>query len=139
MYKPWKPIERMLYTHPSIDWRVESRSVTVSWAEWFNNTCRFEMEITFKEGIAGIFCFDESTYQTTNAQCLPTDNEMDGTGFSSIPWPAWKSTLNYRKPIYGELGELIYSDVFSYFFVGGETVLLIDIADSEAIVDVKKA
>ncbi len=139
MYKPWKPIDRILSTHPYIDWRVDNRSVILSWTEWLNNECQFEMEVKFEDGIAGIFCLDESTYETTGDLGIPTGSELVSTGFEPIPWPAWKSELNYRKHLYGELGEISYTDVYSYYFVGSETVLLIDIADSEAIINVKKS
>lgn len=138
MYKPWKPIERVLSTHPCIDWRVEGRSVIINWTEWRNSECRFEMELQFV-GIAGIFCFDESTYQTAKNLGIPSENEIDACGFAPIPWPAWRSTLNYRKHLYGALGEVNYIDVYTYYFVGSDTVLILDVADSEAAIDVKKA
>jgi len=97
------------------------------------------MEIKFEDAIAGIFCFDESTYQTTRELGIPAENEFNSEGFKPIPWPAWRSELNYRKILYGELGEISYTDLYSYYFVGSETVLLVDIADSEAIINVKKA
>ncbi len=139
MYKPWKPIERVFSTHPSIDWRIDNRTVLLNWTEWRNNECQFEMELKFEEGIAGIFCLDESTYQTTRGLGFPAENEINSEGFKPLPWPAWKSELNYRKHFYGDLGEVSYTAMYSYYFVGSETVILIDIADSEAIINVKKA
>ena len=139
MYKPWKPVDRVFSTHPCIDWCVDSRSVILRWTEWLNNDCQFELELKFEEGVAGIFCLDESTYQTTHELGIPAGDEFHSQGFEPLPWPAWKSELNYRKHLYGALGELSYNKMHSYYFVGSETVLLIDIADSEAVIDIKKA
>lgn len=139
MYKPWKPIERVLSAHPCIDWCVYGRSVILNWTEWRNNECLFEMELKFEEGIAGIFCFDESTYQTAGNFGIPSDNEIDACGSSPIPWPAWRSALNYRKHLYGDLGKVSYTDVYTYYFVASDTVLLLDVADAEASIDVKKS
>jgi len=139
MYKPWKPVERIFSTHPFIDWCVSSRSVVLNWTEWLNNECQFEMEVKFEEGLAGILCIDESTYQTTKLFGIPEESEINTQDFKPLPWPAWKSELNYRKHLYGELGEIIYTEIYTYYFVGSETVLLIDIADAEPVIKVKKA
>lgn len=139
MYKPWKPVDRILKTHPQIDWKVENRSVVLSWTEWLDNQCQFEMEIKFENGLAGLLSLDESTYQTASDLGMPLDSELDSGGFEPLPWPAWKSKLNYRKHLYGALGELNYTDFYSYYFVGSETVLLLDIADSEPKINVRNA
>lgn len=96
------------------------------------------MEIGFEEGAAGVICLDESTCQTTGTLGISTENELDTEGFEPISWPAWRSEVNHRKHLYGHLGGLVYTDVYSYYFVGSETVLVLDIADSEAIIKVTK-
>ncbi len=138
MYKPWLPIDRILSTHPVIDWRVDNRSLILTWKEWKNNKSQFEMEIRFDDGIAGVLCLDESTYQTTRGLGIPDEHELDCEGFQPLPWPAWRSELNYRKSLYGELGEITYKEMYSYYFVGSETVLLLDIADAEPLINVTK-
>lgn len=97
------------------------------------------MEIKFDNGIAGVLCVDESTYQTTSGLGVPDEHEFDSKGFQPLPWPAWKSEVNYRKNLYGELGELTYEEMYSYYFVGSETVLLLDIADADPVIIVKKS
>ncbi|MCF6226713.1 MAG: hypothetical protein L3J22_10505 [Xanthomonadales bacterium] len=115
---------------------MEGRTVSLKWTEWLNNKCQFEMEVQFKEGIAGIYCFDESTYQTTAIHLgVPSEVELDKGGFKPIPWPAWKSELNYRKHLYGDLGAALYENMYSYYIVGSETVILLDVADSEPVIE----
>lgn len=138
MYKPWKPAGRIFKAHPQIDWKVEQRSVVLSWTEWLDNQCQFEMEIVFENGLAGLLCLDESTYQTACDLGAPQESELDSEGFEPLPWPAWKSEQNYRKRLYGALGELNYTDIYTYFLVGSDTVLLIDIADSEPTINIKQ-
>ena len=139
MYRPWKPIDRVLGLHPNLDWKVENRSLSISWTEWLHNKCQFEMIITFEGGIAGLITVDESTYSTTQGLGIPGEEEFDAKDFAPIPWPAWKSERNYRKPLYGDLGKLCYRDLYTYYLVGNETVLLLDIADSEPVIKVKNA
>ena len=112
MFLPWKPIERNLSTHPHIDLNLEGRSVIFNWTEWRSQACQFEMEIKFDNGVAGLFCVDESTYQTTEEFVLPNESEIDPSDFKPIPWPAWRSELNFRKHLYGELGELNYIELY---------------------------
>lgn len=111
----------------------------VLWTEWLNNQCQFEMEIKFEHGLAGMLCLDESTYQTASKLEMPLERELDSEGFKPLPWPAWKSHVNYRRHLYGDLGELNYTNIDTYYFVGSETVLLLDIADVEPEITVKKA
>lgn len=137
MYKPWKPLDRLFTPHPYLEWQVHDRTLMLTWSEWFDNECRFRMEVRFENGLAGLFCFDESVYQTAeDALGVPAETELDWKNFSPIPWPAWISEPNYRKHLYGDLGELFYDIVYSYYIVGSETVLLFDIADSEPVVNV---
>ncbi len=77
MYRPWKPIERIFSTHPYIDWCVSNRTIVLNWTEWLDKECQFEMELKFEEGITGIFCLDESTYQTTAEFGLPAEPEIN--------------------------------------------------------------
>jgi hypothetical protein len=97
------------------------------------------MVISFEGGIAGVFAIDESTYSTTEGIGIPGEEEFDAKDFEPLPWSAWKSERNYRKHLYGILGDVSYRDLYTYYFVGSETVLLLDIADSEPEIDVKKS
>lgn len=138
MYRPWKPIDRVFRPYPSLSWKVENRSITISWTEWLHNKCQFEMVISFEGGIAGVFAIDESTYGTTENLGIPGEEEFDAKDFDSLPWPAWKSERNYRKQLYGILGDVSYRDLYTYYFVGSETILLLDIADSKPQIDIIK-
>ena len=138
MYKPWKPVDRTFSPHPQIVWRVENRSVVLVWTEWLNNQRQFEMEIKFENGLAGLLCVDESIHQTVSNFELPLESELVSESFESLPWPAWKSELNYRKHLYGALGDLIYTAIYSYYLVGSDTVLLLDVADADPEITVRK-
>lgn len=152
-YQPWFPVSRNLKPHPNLSCRLDHLSLTILWQELDNDT--FTMELYFPT-ISGIQVIDESSYQTfldnisnnlsdiqhddKSNTPFPIDSDLNITNQSnvdyfSLPWPIWKSVKNARLPYYGELGEHIYQDLYSYYMVGADSVYLID-TDVEPTVNV---
>ncbi|HAY96705.1 MULTISPECIES: hypothetical protein [unclassified Shewanella] len=152
-YQPWFPVSRNLKPHPNLSCRLDHLSLTILWQELDNDA--FTMELYFPT-ISGIQVIDESSYQTfldnisdnfsdiqhhdKSNTPFPIDSDLNITNQSnvdyfSLPWPIWKSVKNARRPYYGELGEHIYQDLYSYYMVGADSVYLID-TDVEPTVNV---
>ncbi|MBW3532401.1 hypothetical protein [Shewanella sp. NKUCC06_TVS] len=152
-YQPWFPVSRNLKPHPNLSCRLEHLSLTILWQELDNDA--FTMELYFPT-ISGIQVIDESSYQTfldnisdnfidiqhddKNNTPFPIDSDLNiknqsNADYFSLPWPIWKSVKNARRPYYGELGEHIYQDLYSYYIVGADSVYLID-TDVEPTVNV---
>ena len=129
MYRPWIPLlERAdRAPFPQLSWSVQGRSVLVHWQEMFAPMQRFD--IAFDAGLAGLVAIDESTYASTRGYGLPGPDAFDATDFAPLPWSAWKVEASPRGALYGDLGSLVYRQVDSYCFYGGNVVLLIDVAD----------
>jgi len=135
LYIPWKPIEHTLEPHPDLSWNVTGRTLTLDWIQVFGSEIR--LEIVFHDGLAGLVAVDESAYQSAGGLGLPVPAMLYSSGFSSLPWPAWKEANTSRAQLYGDLGKVCYRLMDSYWFVGTDTVLLIDVADCEPLVTMK--
>lgn len=134
MFRPWNPIKRRLRTHPSLSWKIDDLSVTINWEEWRNQVCEFSMRIHFADGLVGHIATDESIHFV--APYFPSEDNLINDAGVELPWPAWISDKNYRLPLYTEYATTIYKSVVSYYFHGSETVLLLDINDSEPEIEI---
>lgn len=132
-YQPWFPLERSLSPYPLINCQLNNLSLTLSWQG--QSGTPLAMEIYFPT-IAGLQIIDESSYQTychqlnNNETAFPLEQELNIDFIKrddfSLPWPAWKSVKNARLHCYGQLGEHIYQNLYSYYIIGQDTVYLID-------------
>jgi len=83
------------------------------------------MMIEFSHGIVGLFMFDETTDRTaihSPENTLAFDHSMS----DSDGCEAWVEENSPRKALYGELGELLYEKIDSYYFEGQSINFLID-------------
>jgi len=132
MYRPWIFNEDILNAgipspYPQLTWSGRGRSLLVHWETNFAPIQRFD--IGFDDALAGLVAIDESTYASTRDYGLPGPDEFDGTDFAALPWFVWKEEDSTRASLYGDLGSITYRKIDSYFFYGGDVVLLIDVAD----------
>jgi hypothetical protein len=116
MYIPWKPVERALGPHPDLSWNVTGRTLTLDRLQGFGPQLR--LEIVFDNGLAGFVAVDESAYQSTGGFGLALPEMLDRSGFSPLPWPAWKEEDTSRAQMYGDLGTICYKSMDSYWFFG---------------------
>jgi len=77
------------------------------------------LEIEFDGGLAGFHAFDSGD-------------------FKPLPWPFWRSESNDRIRLYGDLGQISYGNIDTYYLVGADTVLWFDIADCTPTITVKR-
>lgn len=128
MYKPWQPLGLVLSCHPLLQWKNDGRTLHILAEFWMTGAAGLKLSITFEEGLAGFHAFDESTYQSVEG--LPGPNLLDGKNFNHLPWPFWISPANDRISLYGDLGQICYEHIDTYWLVGAETVLWFDVADA---------
>lgn len=134
MYKPWQPLSLAFSCHPLLNWKNDGRTLQILAEFWMTGAAGLKLSILFEEGLAGFHAFDESTYQSVEDLLGP--NLLDGEGFDHLPWPFWISRSNDRINLYGDLGQLCYKHIDTYWLVGAETVLWFDIADAEPKVSI---
>jgi hypothetical protein len=132
MYRPWSPLESVRVQladrpFPQLAWSVQGRSVLIHWTETFGPATCFD--IAFDNGLAGLIAVDESTYASVRSYGLPAPDQFDAPDFTPLPWPVWREVNSGRAKLYGDLGGLSYTALDSYWFSGGNVVLLIDVAD----------
>jgi len=133
MYRPWKPLDLCLSCHPIFKWRVDGRTISIIAEFWMTGALGLILEIQFEEGLAGFHAYDESTYQSVEG--LPGPNDFDISDFKPTPWPFWVSDSNDRIQLFGDLGEISYEKIDTYYLVGGDTVLWFDVSDCEPSVN----
>ena len=134
MYVPWKPLGYNLNLYPVISGiSLDEDELKLTIKEYENESLLFEMEILFQD-LVGIQIVDESTFQTMKDLSYPENDDIDNENqeFS----PLWKSTSNYRRDVYGVLGEALYDELYSYWIIGNTFVYLIDTQESEPIVKI---
>src|ERR1700753_2570045 len=104
MYRPWVFVDELLSARPfpQLAWSVRGRSVVVHWKETFGPAQEFE--ITFDNALAGLVALDESTYASTDGYGIPGPDQFDSSGFTQLPWPAWRDEKSTRAAVYGDLG-----------------------------------
>ena len=128
MFHPWRPLDREWKAHPSLKWHVDDLGVTVWLEEWSDSTCQIAVEIRF-DHLVGQIATDESIHFVS--PYFPKEEELQDDGSVDLPWPIWRSSTNYRRDLYTDFASEIYGSVVSYLFHGSETVLLLDVNDSE--------
>jgi hypothetical protein len=136
MFRPWRPIEFDIRCHPELRYEVEGRTLRVHLFQFAGP--KFELDIHFDECVAGLIVVDESVYQSSSIVGLPGPSDFDDGGFSPIPWPMWKEMATPRVSLYGDLGRVTYKSMDSYYIVGCDTVVLLDVADGEPRISVRE-
>lgn len=126
MFKPWQPFGYVLKKQQcGFDISINERTIKIIRSQWINQECVDAMTIEFSHGIAGLFMFDETTDRS--AVYSPENTlAFDLSTFDSDGSEAWIEENSPRKALYGELGELFYEKIDSYYFVGQSINFLID-------------
>jgi hypothetical protein len=134
MFRPWRPFEFDIATHPELRYDVAGRTLRVHLIQVFGP--KFELDIHF-EGVAGLLIVDESVFQTSLTLGLPKPCDFDVGDFAPTPWPIWKEEATSRSSLYGDLGRISYKSMDAYYIVGCDTVMLLDVADNEPRVSMR--
>jgi hypothetical protein len=128
MYLPWQPVEGRHLDAPDLDISCSGTGVRIEWHSLAGTGPSFE--IVFQRGLAGLLIVDESSYMSSDLG-LPVPSQFADAAAPRLPWPAWYESESPRMALYGDLGRLIYTQITSYYLVGGDVALLLDIADCE--------
>jgi hypothetical protein len=134
VFKPWRPIDRDFGCHPELIYSLSGRTLRVRLRQTFGPA--LEIEIEFADCIAGLLVIDESVYQSSLAFGLPKASDFEFGRFAPIPWPLWKEAATPRSALYGDLGRGSYKSMDSYYIVGADTVMLVDVADDEPSISI---
>ena len=135
MFRPWRPIDVDIECHPELRYEIAGRTLRVHLIQIYGK--KLELDLHFHECIAGLLIFDESVYQSTSIAGLPKPSDLDAQEFARIPWPIWKEAATPRTNLYGDLGRSSYKSMDSYYIVGCDTVMLVDVADGEPHISVR--
>lgn len=126
MFKPWQPFDHVLKRQQcSFEISIIERTIKIIRSQWINKECVDAMTIEFTHGIVGLFMFDETTDRSA---IYSPENTLafDHSTIDSDGCEAWFEENSPRKALYGELGELFYEKIDSYYFLGQSINFLID-------------
>lgn len=126
MFKPWLPFgDTLINQRCGFEISIIERTIKIMRTQWLNKECIEAITIEFSHGIVGLFMFDETTDRT--AIYSPENTlKFDHSTTGSHGCETWIEEDSPRKALYGELGEMFYEKIDSYYFLGQSINFLID-------------
>ena len=127
MFTPWQPLHDVRLDMPQLAFAFQPPKLVVEWRDTFGKGPN--ITITFGR-VASLLVVDESTCASASDLGLPLPEQFET---SPERCHVWREAGSGRKALFGDLGALLYEHIDTYYIVGGNVVLLIDVTDAPEV------